>query len=406
MLHNRIFNREDPRDALVLRNDYKDHTLGTLPENSTIGTSSLRRGAQLARKYPHLKVESIRGNLNTRLKKLDELGKFHGLILAAAGLHRMGWHHRISKIIESEELLYAVGQGALAVECRENDSEILILLKSLYDVPTALRIVTERMFLKTLGGGCSAPVAVSSDLTSVEDNKYKIRLQGAVWSLDGKDELLESEDSLLEIKEMQRCAQCPYSKLKTTDSSCSKSSCSNIDIECLQECSFKNKCGGNPSKKQKLSDGTVKEKQEMQNTIKDLLENDPHDHCPINIPVGFDFMGKCPFLESKLGVANESKCPVNGEVLGTSFFNVSKCPFMADGGLKSLISSEASSTETSSHKAQVNTNLFCGLVMHPDVPRYIYEEAEKLGQRLALKLIDKGAVSIMSKAQEHIRSAS
>lgn len=83
---------------MVLRQDCQDHTLETLPENSVIGTSSLRRTAQLAKKYPHLKVENIRGNLNTRLRKLDELGTFQAIILAAAGLHRMGWTHRISKV--------------------------------------------------------------------------------------------------------------------------------------------------------------------------------------------------------------------------------------------------------------------------------------------------------------------
>lgn len=91
--------REDPRDSLILRKGLKDLDLANLPEDSVIGTSSLRRTAQLARKYPRIKVESIRGNLNTRLKKLDELDKFHGIILATAGLNRMGWDNRISKVL-------------------------------------------------------------------------------------------------------------------------------------------------------------------------------------------------------------------------------------------------------------------------------------------------------------------
>lgn len=93
-----VLTREDPRDCLLLRQDMQNYDLNTLPKDSVIGTSSLRRSAQISKKYPHLKLESIRGNLNTRLRKLDELDKFHAIILATAGLHRMGWHNRISKV--------------------------------------------------------------------------------------------------------------------------------------------------------------------------------------------------------------------------------------------------------------------------------------------------------------------
>lgn len=104
-LHNDIccitkhfYYREDPRDALVLQKDLQGYSLETLPNNSIIGTSSLRRTAQIAKKYPHLKVENIRGNLNTRLKKLDDLGKYQAIVLAAAGLKRMGWTDRITEV--------------------------------------------------------------------------------------------------------------------------------------------------------------------------------------------------------------------------------------------------------------------------------------------------------------------
>lgn len=97
-LWNLIFSREDPRDALVLHKKFKDCNLKTLPKGSVIGTSSLRRSAQLSRKYPSLIVENIRGNLNTRLKKLDDLNKYSAIILATAGLHRIGWHERISAV--------------------------------------------------------------------------------------------------------------------------------------------------------------------------------------------------------------------------------------------------------------------------------------------------------------------
>lgn len=98
-----VLKREDPRDALVLQKDLKNFSLATLPKDSVIGTSSLRRTAQLAKKYPHLKVEDIRGNLNTRLRKLDDLGKFSAIILASAGLQRMGWDDRISKVLPCHE---------------------------------------------------------------------------------------------------------------------------------------------------------------------------------------------------------------------------------------------------------------------------------------------------------------
>lgn len=177
-------------------------------QGSVIGTSSLRRSAQLARNMPHLKVENIRGNLNTRLRKLDdENGPFAAIILAAAGLKRMNWENRISQLLEPEEALYAVGQGALGVECRETDWKILSLLEPLYDVETTLRCVCERSFLKTLGGGCSAPVAVSSTLK----NKI-LTVTGAVWSLDGQKFIKDTSKSKLYIPDDdgEPPKKCPY----------------------------------------------------------------------------------------------------------------------------------------------------------------------------------------------------
>ncbi|XP_054000836.1 porphobilinogen deaminase [Hylaeus anthracinus] len=203
-----ILKREDPRDAVVMSKKYKGKTLATLPEGSVIGTSSLRRSAQLARNMKHLKVESIRGNLNTRLKKLDdENGPFAAIILAAAGLKRMKWDDRISQLLEPEEVLYAVGQGALGVECRESDWKILSLLEPLYDVNTTLRCVCERSFLKTLGGGCSAPVAVSSILA-----EKQLTITGAVWSLDGQKLVKNTFKNMLYIPDDdgEPPKKCPY----------------------------------------------------------------------------------------------------------------------------------------------------------------------------------------------------
>lgn len=207
-----ILRREDPRDAVVMSKKYKDKTLSTLPKGSVVGTSSLRRSAQLARNMPHLKVENIRGNLNTRLRKLDdEDGPFAAIILAAAGLKRMNWEHRISQLLEPEEALYAVGQGALGVECRETDWKILSLLEPLHDVDTTLRCVCERSFLKTLGGGCSAPVAVSTTL-----EEKTLTITGAVWSLDGQELIKDTIKSKLYIPDDdgEPPKKCPYREPK------------------------------------------------------------------------------------------------------------------------------------------------------------------------------------------------
>ncbi|PNJ75595.1 HMBS isoform 16, partial [Pongo abelii] len=102
--------RENPHDAVVFHPKFAGKTLETLPEKSVVGTSSLRRAAQLQRKFPHLEFRSIRGNLNTRLRKLDEQQEFSAIILATAGLQRMGWHNRVGQILHPEECMYAVGQ--------------------------------------------------------------------------------------------------------------------------------------------------------------------------------------------------------------------------------------------------------------------------------------------------------
>ena len=127
--------------------------------------------------------------------------------MAVAGLKRLNWENRINQILEPEEALYAVGQGALGVECRETDWKILSLLEPLYDVETTLRCVCERSFLKTLGGGCSAPVAVSSNLK----NKT-LTLTGAVWSLDGQKMVKCTSESKLYIPDDdgEPPKKCPY----------------------------------------------------------------------------------------------------------------------------------------------------------------------------------------------------
>ncbi|XP_018574436.1 uncharacterized protein LOC108913368 [Anoplophora glabripennis] len=377
-----VLTREDPRDALVLQKDLSGYSLETLPSNSIIGTSSLRRTAQIAKKYPHLKVENIRGNLNTRLKKLDDLGKYQAIVLAAAGLKRIGWTTRISKILEPHELLYAVGQGALAVECRANDGEIINLLEPLYDMQTALRVTAERSFLKTLGGGCSAPVAISSKLRIEKSNQIKVTLNGAVWSLDGTEEIEGKEEDNIIVKNGLRCSTCPYNNNKYIE-----------DIENLNECS---QCPVSPTKEPSTK------RQKLDDIPSDILASDPHEQCPIQIPIGADFMGKCPYLEGIL-VSDLNKCPVSGLIS-----NYAKCPFLKESIASFQTDNAIDNLTTGDNLIATdngNVKLFCGLVPHKDATTEGMESARKLGERLAQTLISKGALEVMSKAQSIIHGS-
>ncbi len=183
-----VTEREDPADALVVHESKKAYQLATLPEGSVIGTSSLRRLAQLRHHYPHLAFKDVRGNLNTRLAKLDA-GEYDGLILAYAGLHRLGFGDRIHQSIPAEISLHAVGQGALGIECRDGDEETLKVIKFLEHTPTAQRCHAERAFLRELEGGCQVPIGVN---TTIVDGK--LTLKGLVASLDGQ-KLVQNEVS-------------------------------------------------------------------------------------------------------------------------------------------------------------------------------------------------------------------
>ena len=175
-----VTEREDPADALVVNKKNADHTLESLPEGSVVGTSSLRRLAQLRHHYPHLQFKDVRGNVITRLEKLDS-GDYDCLILAAAGLTRLGFGDRIHQIIPGNISLHAVGQGALGIECVEGNPEVLELIKVLEHAPTAARCLAERAFLRELEGGCQVPIGVN---TVIDGDT--LTLTGMVASLDGK----------------------------------------------------------------------------------------------------------------------------------------------------------------------------------------------------------------------------
>jgi hydroxymethylbilane synthase len=175
-----VTHRVDPADAVVMNAKHRDKQLDSLPEGAVIGTSSLRRLAQLRHHFPHLTFKDVRGNVNTRLAKLDN-GEYDAIILAVAGLQRLNMGDRIDQIIAPEISLHAVGQGALGIECREGDTEILEILKVLEDADSRDRTYAERSFLRELEGGCQVPIGVN---TSIEDDN--LTLTGMVASLDGQ----------------------------------------------------------------------------------------------------------------------------------------------------------------------------------------------------------------------------
>lgn len=176
-----VTERENPADALVVNAQHKDKQLDTLPAGSVIGTSSLRRLAQLRHHFPHLTFKDVRGNVNTRLAKLDA-GEYDAIILAVAGLTRLDMSDRIHQAIPAELSLHAVGQGALGIEIREGDAEILEVVKVLEHAPTRDRCLAERAFLRELEGGCQVPIGVNTEI-----NGDQLTLKGLVASLDGQN---------------------------------------------------------------------------------------------------------------------------------------------------------------------------------------------------------------------------
>lgn len=172
-----ICEREDPRDAFV-SNTFA--SLDALPAGSVVGTSSLRRQAQLLAQRPDLTIQFLRGNVNTRLAKLDA-GEYDAIILAAAGLIRLGFEARISAFISAEASLPAGGQGAVGIECRTADSETHALLAALHHADTADRVSAERALNKHLNGGCQVPIACYAVLENDQ-----LWLRGLVGQPDGK----------------------------------------------------------------------------------------------------------------------------------------------------------------------------------------------------------------------------
>jgi hydroxymethylbilane synthase len=186
--------REDPHDALLSRDNL---TLDGLPLHARVGTSSLRRISQLLYIRPDLDTVPVRGNVDTRIRKLES-GEFHAIILAVAGLKRLGLASRIDEKISSHLLMPAIGQGALGLEVRREDQKTMDLISFLNHGPTEMTVRAERAFLKELEGGCQVPIAAIGSLN--DENLY---LRGMVANLDGteilKDEITGKKDKAEEL---------------------------------------------------------------------------------------------------------------------------------------------------------------------------------------------------------------
>lgn len=172
-----ITEREDPRDAFV---SIHYSGLDALPEGSIVGTSSLRRESQLRAQFPHLDVHPLRGNVQTRLRKLDE-GQYAAIILAAAGLKRLGLSDRITALLSPEQSLPAVGQGALGIECRADRTDLVALMQPLHHQETAYCVEAERALSRVLGGSCQVPLGAFAEISD-----GKLQLRGFVAQPDGK----------------------------------------------------------------------------------------------------------------------------------------------------------------------------------------------------------------------------
>ncbi|OAX35566.1 porphobilinogen deaminase [Rhizopogon vinicolor AM-OR11-026] len=207
-----ILEREDPVDSLVVKQGLPYKTLEELPEGSAVGTSSVRRVAQLRKSFPNLVFLDVRGNLNTRLAKLDDPnGPYTALILAKSGLVRLGMGDRVTADLSPPILFHAVSQGALAVEIRADDQEARELCKSLTHQETQWMCLAERALLRELEGGCSVPVGVSTSLSQIDKSggqltSATLTITGCVTSIDGsvhiQDTLTQDVQNIQGVEEL------------------------------------------------------------------------------------------------------------------------------------------------------------------------------------------------------------
>lgn len=190
-----ITERAEPEDALVARTGMR---LETLPEGARVATGSLRRRAQLLAMRPDLQIEEVRGNVGTRLERYREHG-WDGMILARAGLVRLGLEREIAEVIPPDVMIPAVGQGALGIETRADDLETIELLGAIAHRPTRITSELERAFLRRLEGGCQAPIGAYATTTTREDDRVDITLTGFVSSLDGTNAMRDQVTATIDV---------------------------------------------------------------------------------------------------------------------------------------------------------------------------------------------------------------
>ncbi|KAH7235229.1 hypothetical protein MRS44_009323 [Fusarium solani] len=191
--------RDDPRDALIVKAGLPYNSLKTLPEGAVVGTSSVRRSAQLRRLYPHLRFANLRGNVETRLAKVDDPEtEYTCMIMSACGLQRVGLGHRITQYLGSKDggIYHAVGQGALGLEIRKGDTKTLELLNQLVDRKSTLACLAERALLRTLEGGCTVPIGVETEW--VDESQLLLRIRAIVVSLDGSQSVQGTMDATVQ----------------------------------------------------------------------------------------------------------------------------------------------------------------------------------------------------------------
>ncbi|GME49283.1 Porphobilinogen deaminase [Neofusicoccum parvum] len=198
-----ILARDDPRDALVVKAGLPYTSLDSLPAGAVVGTSSVRRSAQLRRLHPRLRFANLRGNVETRLAKVDAAdGEYACMVVSAAGLLRVGFGDRITQYLGSRDggILHAVGQGALGLEVRRGDAKTLELLAPLVDEKTTLACLAERSLLRTLEGGCTVPIGVETEWLGEQEGS-KLRMKAVVVSLDGLRSVEDAVDGELRTEE-------------------------------------------------------------------------------------------------------------------------------------------------------------------------------------------------------------
>lgn len=194
--------RDDPRDALIVKAGLTYTSLKTLPEGAVVGTSSIRRSAQLRRLYPHLRFANLRGNVETRLAKIDDpKSEYTCMVISACGLERVGLGHRINQYLGSKDggILHAVGQGALGLEIRKGDTKTLDLLNQLVDQKSSLACLAERALMRTLEGGCSVPIGVETEWLG--ESKDLLRMRAIVVSVDSSQSVEDTVDATVQTND-------------------------------------------------------------------------------------------------------------------------------------------------------------------------------------------------------------